>query len=127
YLAVLTDSAKGRKNFYSDELKARDDETRRLFALRGKIMTLRTKLGLPEESPLEVERPFLGSPAVTNSGEGTKKPRRIRFLADPAPEGFLYPVTFEEIKALLAELPSEHVAPVHEIRLSNQKNTGADG
>jgi hypothetical protein len=127
YLAVLEDLARGRKDFFSDELKARDEETRRLFALRGKIIALRAKLGLPEETLLEVERSFVGGRAPANGGDAPKKSRRIRFLADPVPEGSLYPVTFEEIKALLSELPPEHVAPVREIRLSNQRNTGADG
>jgi len=129
FLAVLAGVAKGRKDFYSDELKARDEETRRLFTLRGKILSLREKLGLPEETPLEIERPFVGGNAAAPvpPGGAEKKPRRIRFLADPAPEGYLYPVTFEEIKALLAELPPEHVAPIREIHLSNQKSTGADG
>jgi hypothetical protein len=36
-------------------------------------------------------------------------------------------VTFDDIRALLAELPEEHAATVHEVRLSNQKRTGADG
>jgi hypothetical protein len=127
YLAVLKDLAMGRQDFYSDELKARDEETRRLFTLRGKILALRTKLGLPEETPLEIERPFLGIHAAVNSSDPAKKSRRIRFLADAAPEGYLYPVTFEEIKTLLSELPAEHIAPIREIRLSNQRNTGADG
>src|SRR5215467_9917359 len=79
FLAVLADVAKGRKDFYSDELKARDEETRRLFTLRGKILSLREKLGLPEEMPLDVERPFVAGNATAATG-AVKKSRRIRFL-----------------------------------------------
>ena len=58
-----------------------------------------------------------------------KKPKEkaIRFVIDPAPDGRVYSVTVEEIKSVLAELPPPHIAPIHEIRLSNQQRTGADG
>ena len=125
FLRVLSDLARGRGDFFSDELKARDDDTRRLFALRGKIRSLREKLGMPIETILETETPFLAASLAPAADKA--KPRRIRFLADTLPVGFLYPVTFDEIRALLAELPPEHTAPIHEIRLSNQKNVGADG
>ena len=125
FLAFLKKAAKGAEgdDFYADELKSRDDDTRRLFLLRGKIQTLRQKVGLPPEPILETEKPFLPDTA----GDDDKPAKRtLRLLADPAPPGFFYPVTFEEIRALLAELPAEHTKLLHEIRLSNQKRTGAD-
>lgn len=127
FLRVLADLARGRKDFYSDEIKAQDSETGRLFTLRGKILTLREKLGESADAAqlLEIETPFVDAlPAAKTDKE---KKRKIRFLADPLPTGFVYPVTFDDIRAVLAELPPEHVAPIHEIRLSNQKNVGADG
>ena len=122
FLAFLRKAAHGAKgdDFYADELKSRDEATRRLFLLRGKIQTLRQKVGLPDETIWETEKPFLPD------AQETPKKRALRLLADPAPVGFFYPVTFEEIRALLAELPPEHTELVHEIRLSNQKHTGAD-
>lgn len=127
FLDVLNGLARGRQDFWADELKARDDQTRRLFALRGKIIALREKLGVPDEAALlESEKPFLSVPAV-KAGKPPHSDRRIKFLADPAPPAHLYPVTFEEIKTVLAELPPEHTATIHEIRLSNQKKTGSDG
>ena len=139
YLDLLAAVASGKDVdwLYREAEKSRDDQTRRLFALRGKILTLREKLAVPTDgkSLLNIETPYVNLP-VTKSGPkspvvaaepGETKPRRIRFIADPVPEGHLYPVTFDEIRATLAELPPEHVAPIHEIRLSNQKRTGADG
>jgi hypothetical protein len=113
---------------YREAEKSRDDQTRRLFALRGKILSLREKLAIPTDGErlLDIEVQNVGVPAPTPKSE-PEKPRRIHFLADPVPTGHLYPVTFDEIKAVLAELPPEHTATVHEIRLSNQKRTGADG
>ena len=124
FLAFLKKAAqvKSWDDFYADELKGRDDQTRRLFALRGKIQTLREKLGLPDEDPLEAEKPYLPPPPAAK-----KENRGPRFLTDPAPPGFFYPVSFDEIRAILVELPSEHTKLVYEIRLSNQKKTGADG
>ena len=127
FLRVLSDLARGRGDFFSDELKARDEETRRLFALRGKIRSLREKLGTPQpddEPLLDLEKTVV---TVLPAKLATEKKRRIRFIADTLPPGLAYPVTFDEIRALLAELPPEHTAPIHEIRLSNQKNVGADG
>jgi hypothetical protein len=130
YLELLAAVASGKDVnwLYREAEKSRDDQTRRLFALRGKILSLREKLAVPAEgkSLLDIETPFVAvtAPAVKPD---EAKPHRIHFLADPVPAGHLYPVTFDEIKATLAELPSEHVATVHEIRLSNQKRTGADG
>src|SRR5438045_4003441 len=63
YLQFLRLLASGVDDFYSDEIKGRDDETRRLFALRGKILSLREKLGaVPEAKPgelLPAEQPFV--------------------------------------------------------------------
>jgi hypothetical protein len=130
FLTFLRLLAEGVEEFSADEVKGRDEETRRLFALRGKILSLRAKVGLPEERILESEKAFLpksvAKPPVVSDSIPAKKPR-IKYIADPAPEGYLYPVTFDDIRAILAELPPEHVAPIHEIRLSNQKRTGADG
>ena len=134
YLNFLQLLADGVDQFYSDEVKGRDDATRRLFALRGKIIGLREKVGLPaEEGPLlPVERSYVrmpsrGAGAAAAAPTGKKKKPRIRFLADPTPPGFAYPITFDEIRAVLAELPPEHAAVVREVRLSNQRRTGADG
>lgn len=104
-----------------DAERSRDENARRLLALRGKIRSLREKLGaLPEGAILESERPFLRADAPP------ARPR-LQILADPAPEGYHYGVTFAQIRALLAELPPAHVAPVHTIRLTNQRHTGSDG
>ena len=136
YLHFLNGLAEGRSDFWSDEVKAEDEATGRLFALRGKIFKLREKLGIPEERLLADEKPFLNTgrtrPARTTSPSPKEEDhvatiRRIRFLTDPATEGYLYPVTYDDIKAVLGELPVEHIATVHEIRLSNQKRTGSDG
>jgi hypothetical protein len=138
YLTFLNRLARGRETFWSDEVNARDSETGRLFALRTKILTLREKLGEPEVKLLPVEAEFAGptAPGTVRSwddrydpekGDILRKNKGIRWLTDPAPPGYVYPVTFEEIKAVLAELPKEHAATVREIRLSNQKRTGADG
>jgi hypothetical protein len=125
FLRVLMDIARGRTEFYSDEVKAQDAETGRLFALRGKILSLREKLeGIIAEPArlMPIESHFTDAPLPA-----TQKKSRIRYLSDPLPEGFIYPVTYEDIRQTLMELPAEHVAPVHEVRLSNQRNTGADG
>ncbi|HVK03690.1 MAG TPA: hypothetical protein VM490_09455 [Armatimonadaceae bacterium] len=126
YLNFLQLLADGVETFYADEVKGRDDATRRLFALRGKIFSLREKVGasLPEdEGPLlPVEREYVRKGAIPKKREK----RRVKLLADPAPPGYAYPVTFEDIRAVLAELPEEHVATVREIRLSHQRRTGAD-
>ncbi|MBC8102849.1 MAG: hypothetical protein H7Z41_09705 [Cytophagales bacterium] len=130
YLRFLNSLAQKRTDFWADEPRAEDDLTGRLFALRGKILALREKVGLPDEPLLEAEIPYLRAAPVPKKSEGSgggEKPHRIRFLTDPAPPGHQYPITIDEIKAVLAELPREHVATVHEIRLSNQKRTGADG
>jgi hypothetical protein len=136
FLTFLRMQVDGVKPLYSDDVKARDDETGRLFALRGKIFSLRAKVGLPDERILEIEIPFLPKSRAKLSviavmdakpdGDVSKKPR-ITFVADAIPDDYLYPVTFDDIRAVLAELPPEHIAPIHEIRLSNQKRTGADG
>ncbi len=127
YLELLAAVAAGEEVdwLYREAEKSRDEQTRRLFALRGKILSLREKLKVPTDgkSLLDIEAKSADLPAPAPEA----KRRRIRFLADPVPPGHLYPVTFEEIKSVLAELPPEHVATVHEIRLSNQKHTGADG
>ena len=127
FLAFLKKAAqvKSWDEFYADELKGRDEQTRRLFALRGKIQTLREKLGLPDEDPLPIETQYL--PAAQTKAEKPKRSKGPRFVADTTPPGFFFPVTFDEIRAVLAELPPEHTEPLHEIRLSNQKKTGADG
>ncbi|MES2459999.1 MAG: hypothetical protein V4671_05395, partial [Armatimonadota bacterium] len=128
YLELLAAVAAGQDVdwLYREAEKSRDDQTRRLFALRGKILSLREKLDILADGKtlldIEIENADLPSPKPAKSG-----PRRIHFLADPVPQGHLYPVTFDEIKATLAELPPEHAATVHEIRLSNQKHTGSDG
>jgi hypothetical protein len=128
YLELLTAVASGRDVdwLYREAEKSRDDQTRRLFALRGKILSLREKLEVPTDgkSLLDIEVEYAERPVVATE---ENKPRRVRFFADSIPEGHFYPVTFEEIKATLDELPPEHVATVREIRLSNQKRTGADG
>ena len=141
FLTYLNRLARGRESFWSDEVNPRDSDSGRLFALRGKLLNLREKLGLPDpERLLPLEEPFAGkiTPDSARTADDlfdpdgkriarTPKQRAIRFLTDPAPEGTLYPVTFDEIKAVLAELPAEHTAPLHEIRLSNQQRTGSDG
>jgi hypothetical protein len=128
YLELLAAVAAGKDVdwLYREAEKSRDDQTRRLFALRGKILSLREKLDVPTEGNrlLDIETQIADLPAPASKAT---RPRSIRFVADPIPPGHLYPVTFDEIKATLAELPPEHVAPVHEIRLSNQKRTGSDG
>ena len=125
FLDYLDGLASGRERFYSDEVNARDAETGRLFALRGKILGLREKLGQPIEGFLDAEKPYLR--AAPGGSRADRKRSPIRFLTDPPPPGHRYPVTIDEIKATLAELPPEHAATVREIRLSNQKNTGTDG
>jgi hypothetical protein len=125
YLRFLEGVARAADTIPSEEARTRDDDTRRLLTLRGKIFSLREKVGLPEETLLESEKPFLPNPTQSSKPAADKKPR-IRFLADPVPEGHLFPVTFDDIRNVLAELPAEHTATVHEIRLSNQKRTGAD-
>lgn len=138
YLTFLNRLARGRETFWSDEVNARDPETGRLFALRTKIFALRVKLDLPDEPLTETEREFVGSTAHgtarspddrydPDKGDILRKKRGIRFLADTVPPGFVYPITFTEIKAVLAELPPEHTEKLHEIRLSHQRRTGADG
>jgi hypothetical protein len=139
FLTYLNRIARGRETFWSDEINARDPESGRLFALRGKILNLREKVGLPDEKLLPAEGEFVGkttadtarSPDDLFDTDGKKLAGKgkvaLRFVVDPAPEGSVYPVTIEEIKAVLAELPAEHTAPIHEIRLSNQQRTGADG
>lgn len=122
YLDFLNELARGRDEFWADEVKARDDATRRLFALRGKILGLREKLGQEEARLLDVEKPF-----VTAAEPKEEKQHRVRYLADPLSPNCLYPVTFDDIRAVLGELPKEHAATVHEIRLSHQRRTGADG
>lgn len=128
YLELLAAVAAGKDVdwLYREAEKSRDDQTRRLFALRGKILSLREKLAGPNEkkSLLDIEMPFVVLPVLKTEGP---KPHRLRFLADPVPIGHLYPITFDDIKVTLAELPSDHTATVQEIRLSNQKRTGADG
>lgn len=125
FLDFLGLLARGVDNFYADEIKGRDPETRRLFALRGKIVALRERLG---EAPGEGERLLpIEKPFVPDDTPPPKKPRGVRFLADPIPPGHLFPVSFDEIKAVLAELPTEHAQTVREVRLSNQKRTGTDG
>src|SRR5687768_13433023 len=68
YLNFLQLLADGVETFYADEVKGRDDATRRLFALRGKILSLRDKVGasLPEgEGPLlPVEREYVRKAAI---------------------------------------------------------------
>jgi hypothetical protein len=127
YLEFLRLLASGVDDFYSDEIKGRDDETRRLFALRGKILSLREKLGaLPEPKPgelLPAEQPFV--PTVPKKPDATRPPK-VRVFADALPPNHLYPVTFAEVRETLATLPPEHAAVVREVRLSNQKRTGAD-
>lgn len=124
FLAVLQLLARGVSDFYADELKARDDDTRRLFALRGKILSLRDKLGVPPElgDLLPAERAYVDA-APNNAA----KPPKTRFVKDPLPENGLYPVTFADLRETLATLPPEHAADLREIRLSNQKRTGSDG
>ena len=135
YLDFLVGLARGYERFYADEVNARDSETGRLFSLRGKILTLREKLGVPEEGtllPIEkevlaaVDRAAIAAAATVSAVD---KPARgaIEFHKDPSPPGHLYPVTFKEIKATLAELPSEHAATVWRVHLTNQKRTGTDG
>lgn len=127
YLEFLRLLASGVDDFYSDEIKGRDDETRRLFALRGKILFLREKLAaLPETKPgelLPAEQPFV--PAAPKKPDPTRPPK-VRVFADSLPPNHLYPVTFAEVRETLATLPPEHAAVVREVRLSNQKRTGAD-
>lgn len=128
FLAVLRKRAAGER-LYSDEIKVRDEPTRRLFALRGKILSLREKLGeaIPGESA-EVLLPV--EAALVRPAEVPKKtPGRapIEFVSDPVPPGHLYPVTYAEIKATLSELPPEHTASIWRVHLTNQKRTGTDG
>jgi hypothetical protein len=131
YLDFLDGLARGREHFYRDEIKSRDDRTRRLFALRNKIVALREKLGLADEDALiDAERPFATTPPprpAPAAPDDAAAAARVRFLADPVPAGHRFPVTFDEIRATLAELPPEHAATVREVRLSNQKRTGTDG
>lgn len=103
--------------------QSRDEQTRRLWALRGKIIALRRKLGLPDEPLLPPEKAFVPKSKTVSE----PKSRAIKFAKDPLPPKYVYPVSFEEIKVTLAQLPPEHVQTVGEIRLSNQKNTGTDG
>jgi hypothetical protein len=127
FLEYLDGLARGRERFWSDEVNPRDPATGRLFALRGKILALREKLGLPGAVLLDAEKPLVPpTPASTKPGV-PGKPSPVRFVADPIPPGHRFPVTFDEIKATLAELPPEHAATVREVRLSNQKRTGTDG
>ncbi len=127
FLYVLGELARGRggDDFYADELKARDEATRRLYALRAKIMGLRAKVGLTDERLLPSETPFL--PADAAKADKPAKERKVRVFADPLAPGHLFPVTFGDVRGVLAELPHEHAQTVREVRLSNQKKTGADG
>lgn len=121
FLAVLRKLAQG-EDLYSDETKGRDDATRRLFTLRGKILALHEKLGEPTETLLPVEAARI--PGV--AGKAAKR-TSVEFIADPIPPGHLYPITFPEIKSVLAELPPEHTAEIWRVHLTNQKRTGTDG
>jgi hypothetical protein len=140
FLTYLNRLARGRETFWSDEINARDSETGRLFALRGKILNLREKVGEPVDKLLPLETDFAGpiAPGTARTADDLfdpekgkivtgEKARSIRFVTDPAPAGSVYPITIDEIKGVLAELPTEHTAPIHEIRRSNQQKTGADG
>jgi len=118
FLTFLRKLAAGAR-LRSDERKGRDDSTRRLFALRGKILSLREKLGEPTETLLPAEAAL--------APKKVAKRAAIEFLSDPLPPGHLYPVTYAEIKATLAELPPEHAATVWRVHLTNQKRTGTDG
>lgn len=108
---------------YTDEIKARDEETRRLFALRSKIIALREKLGVPDDSEplLPLERPYIVVAAPKKDKE------RVRVSSDVLPDGHLYPITAAEIRETLLTLPPEHAATVHWVHLTNLKNYGADG
>ncbi len=124
FLGALAGGQEEEIAFFAHEVEtSRDDQTRRLVALRGKILSLREKLGVPDEGALlPSEKPFVEEPSSPPGPENT-----IRFVADTVPPGHHFPVTFGDIKATLAELPPEHAATVREIRLSNQKRTGTDG
>ncbi|MBC7806952.1 MAG: hypothetical protein H7145_12465 [Akkermansiaceae bacterium] len=128
YLEFLRLMASGVDDFFADEVKARDDDTRRLFALRGKIVSLRDKLG---ESPdpdgvLPAERPYVTKVTPKPKPADPAHPPKVRVFADVLPPNHLYPVTFADVRDTLATLPPEHAAVVREVRLSNQKRTGSD-
>lgn len=127
YLDLLNAIAQDKADF-AGRVTGIDDEDGRLLALRGKIRSLREKLGADvPEGLLDLETPFVSTTKAKVKAKTEKDAPKIHFLADPAPEGYRYPVTFEQIRAVLAELPTEHVKTIHEIRLSNQKRTGSDG
>lgn len=106
---------------YTDDIKARDDDSRRLFALRNKIIALREKLAVPadDDGLLLAERDYL--PALPKEKPG------LRVTADVLPANYLYPVTFADVREALATLPPEHAATVDAVHLTNRKNEAADG
>ncbi len=130
YLEFLRLLASGVDDFFADEVKARDDDTRRLFALRGKILALRDKLGETPDADgvLPDERPYVAkvTPKPKPDAADPAKPPKVRLFADVLPANHLYPVTFADVRETLASLPPEHAAVVREVRLSNQKRTGSD-
>ncbi|MBC8143837.1 MAG: hypothetical protein H7Y38_20590, partial [Armatimonadetes bacterium] len=105
---------------YTDDIKARDDDSRRLFALRNKIIALREKLAVPadDDGLLSAERDYL--PTVPKEKSG------LRVTADVLSENYLYPVTFADVRETLATLPPEHAAVVDAVHLTNRKNETAD-
>ncbi|MBC8138036.1 MAG: hypothetical protein H8F28_19315, partial [Fibrella sp.] len=128
YLEFLRLLASGVDDFFADEVKARDDDTRRLFALRGKIVSLRDKLGeaTDPDGVLHAERPFVARVTPKPKLTDATKPPKVRVFADVLPPNHLYPVTFADVRETLATLPPKHSAVVREVRLSNQKRTGSD-
>ena len=122
FLRFLYLLATDAKVAYTDEIKARDDETRRLFALRGKIITLREKLAVAED-----DEPLLPAERSYIVLKPTAKKEKIRVSSDALPENHLFPVTAAEIRETLQTLPPEHAATVHWVHLTNLKNYGADG
>jgi hypothetical protein len=127
FLEFLRGLARGYETFWADEVNPRDGESGRLFALRGKILGLRDKLGVEGSDPtalLPVERDVLGGSEAETKRAKTPS---VEFARDPLPPNHVYPIGFKEIKATLAELPSAHAATVWRVHLTNQKRTGTDG
>ncbi len=126
YLTFLRLLASGVDDFYTEETKSRDDDTRRLFALRGKILSLRDRVGVMADADgiLPAERSYVAR--VTPKPADSTKTAKVRMFTDVPPPNHLYPVTFADVRETLATLPLEHAAVVREVRLSNQKRTGSD-
>lgn len=51
---------------------------------------------------------------------------RIKFLVDKLSAGYIHPCSVQDIKKKLMELPVEHLSGIRRVRLSCQKNAGAD-